>query len=364
MRILWVNHRDPKHPEAGGAEVHLNEVCKRLVERGCQVTLLSERFPGSTQAETLDGIDILRSGGRFDSHLYAPIQVSRLGKENDVVVDDIAHAIPWWSGLVTTRPVVGMVHHVHQSVATFELGRPFGVAARMAEKTIRFSYRRIITVSETSKQQIETELGVDPTRIRVVYHGVDHKRFGPSTEKFEEPTILSLGRIKRYKNLEDLLLAFALAQRQIPQLRLIIAGDGDHKSSLEETVRRLELNNVIFVGQVGMEDKVKLLQKSWGLCLTSSIEGWGLVLTEAAACGLPAIAYDSGATREAVIDGKTGFVVAKGNVQSLAERIVQLVSDAGVRRTLSMGAIEYSQNFDWDKTADQTLNVLSEAVNN
>ncbi len=139
MRILWVNHRDPKHPEAGGAEVHLNEVCKRLVERGCQVTLLSERFPGSTQAETLDGIDILRSGGRFDSHLYAPIQVSRLGKENDVVVDDIAHAIPWWSGLVTTRPVVGMVHHVHQSVATFQLGRPLGVAARMAEKTIRFS---------------------------------------------------------------------------------------------------------------------------------------------------------------------------------------------------------------------------------
>ena len=364
MRILWVNHRCPRHPEAGGAEVHLTEVCKRLVERGCEVTLLSERFHGSPRDENVDGIRVKRSGGKFQVHLRSLIQVAQLARRNDVVVDDIAHGIPWWSGLVTRKPVIGVIHHVHQSITRVELCRPLGLATRLAERTVRFAYDRIITVSEASKIQVETELGVDPSRIRVVYHGVDHEMFKPSGEKFGEPTLLWLGRIKRYKNLEDLLSAFAWAQRSVPNLRLVVAGEGNHRLCLEESVRKHDLKHVTFLGRVSVEDKVKLLQRSWALCLTSFIEGWGLVLTEASACGLPAISYDSGGPREAVVDGRTGFLVEQGNVRSLGERIVQIALDSRLRGSLSTGALEYSRRFDWEKTTDDTLRILSEACYN
>jgi glycosyltransferase involved in cell wall biosynthesis len=364
MRILWANHRDPSHPEAGGAEVHLREVCKRLVQRGNQVTLLCERFSGSTPLDSLDGVTIRRSGGPFEVHLLTPAKISQLAGNNDIVVDDIAHAVPWWSQLVTRKPVIGIIHHVHQNVTRRELSPSTALVARIAERTIRFTYKRIITVSEASKREVETELGVEPSRISVVHHGVDHSRYIPARRKFAEPTILWLGRIKRYKNLEDLLQAFATAKKAVPQLRLIIAGDGDHRQQLEGAVRRQNLEHVIFTGRVDSEEKVELLQKSWALCLTSDVEGWGLVLTEAAACGLPAIAYDSGATREAVIHNQTGFLVEPGDVQALAQRIVRLVSDPELLASLSAGALEYSQNFDWEKTTDETLKIFSQATNN
>src|SRR5256885_14406058 len=103
MNIIWVNHRDPRHPQAGGAEVHLREVAKRLVKKGCGVTLISEKFPGSKEEELIDGIKVLRRGGRLGIHLKAPLLVRRLAKDADIVVDDIAHAVPWWSRFVTKR---------------------------------------------------------------------------------------------------------------------------------------------------------------------------------------------------------------------------------------------------------------------
>ena len=190
MRILWINHRDPKHPLAGGAEVHLKEVCRRLVAKGCHVTLLSESFKGSSRNEFLDGINVLRIGDRFSIHLLAPLIVAKLARSYDVVVDDIAHAVPWWSSKVTSRPVVGIIHHVHQNVASFELRFPLDVAVKFAERTVKFSYDRIIADSVATKSQIESLLGLGPSHVNVVYCGVDHDLYRPRGPKYQDPTIL------------------------------------------------------------------------------------------------------------------------------------------------------------------------------
>ena len=358
MNIIWLNHRDPRHPQAGGAEVHLREVAKRLVKKGCEVTLLSERFPGSREEELIDGIKVLRRGGRLGIHLKAPLIVRRLAKDADVVVDDIAHAVPWWSRFVTKTPVIGIVHHVHQAVATLELGVVLGTAVKLAEKTIKSSYNDIITVSQETKYQIEKQLGVEGSRIHVVYHGVDHETFRPDGEKFSRPTLLSLGRIKKYKNLDHLLRAYGQAKRKVPDLRLVICGGGDYKEHIVDLAKCLNLDDVLFVSRVRDDERVRLLQKSWALCTPSLIEGWGLVITEAAACGTPTLAYDGGGSSEAIIDGETGYLVKNGDIQALSERIVRLNQDDKLRRSMSNAAIQYSNRFDWDTTANETLKIL------
>jgi len=363
MNIIWVNHRDPRHPQAGGAEVHLREVAKRLVTKGCEVTLLSERFPGSQPEEVIDGIKVVRRGGRFGLHLKAPLLVRTLAKDADIVVDDIAHAVPWWSRFVTRTPVIGIVHHVHQAVATLELGPILGTAVKLAEKTIKPSYNDIITFSHETKHQIETLLKVEGSRIHVVYHGVDHETFRPDGEKFPRPTLLSLGRIKKYKNLDHLLRAYGQAKKQVPDLRLVICGGGDYKEHIVDLAKCLNLDDVLFVSRVRDDERVRLLQKSWALCTPSLIEGWGLVITEAAACGTPTLAYDGGGSSEAIIDGKTGYLVKNGDIQALSERIVRFNQNDQLRRSMSNAAIQYSNKFDWDKTTIETLKILEASAN-
>jgi len=348
MNIIWVNHRDPRHPQAGGAEVHLREV---------------ERFPGSQEEELIDGIKVLRRGGRLGIHLKAPLLVRRLAKDADIVVDDIAHAVPWWSRFVTKTPVIGMVHHVHQTVATLELGVFLGTAVKLAEKTIKSSYSNIITVSQETKYQIEKQLGVESSRIHVVYHGVDHETFRPDGEKFSRPTLLSLGRIKKYKNLDHLLRAYGQAKTKVPDLRLVICGGGDYKDHIVDLAKCLNLDDVLFVSRVRDEERVRLLQKAWALCTPSLVEGWGLVITEAAACGTPTLAYDGGGSSEAIVDGETGYLVKNGDIQALSEKIVALNQDDQLRRSMSNAAFEYSNRFDWDTTANETLKILGASAN-
>ncbi len=363
MRILWLNHRDPKHPLAGGAEVHLREVCRRLVAKGCDVTLLSENFKGSKRSEVLDGIKVVRIGDKFTIHLLAPLMVTRLAKWHDVIVDDIAHAVPWWSSKVTSRPVVGIIHHVHQNVASFELRFPLDVAVKFAERTVKFSYERVITDSEATKAQIESLLGLDSSHVNVVYCGVDHNLYKPYDQKYMDPTILWAGNIKRYKNVDHVISAFEVAKRDVPRLKLVVYGTGYHKANIVQLARKRELSDISFVDSLASHEKARLFSRSWLMCLTSVIEGWGLVTIEAAACGTPTIAYDSGPSGESIIDNQTGFLVRYGDIQALSEKIKLIVTDDKLRDSLSQQAIEHSQRFDWDRTTNETYDILRKATN-
>jgi len=284
MKILWINHRDPKHPQAGGAEVHLREVGKRIVNMGHEVTLISERFARCTDEDNIDGINVKRIGNMYSIHLKAPFFVRKKAKECDVVIDDIAHAVPWYSPIVTERPVIGIVHHVHQIVTPLELPFPLSVAVKEAEKTIKYFYRNIIAVSESTSYDLTNLLGVPRNRVKVIYYGVDHQVYSPEQERFEEPTILWLGRIKKYKNLDHLLMAFRLIKKELPNARLMIAGAGNYEQNIKEFARTLKLDDIVFPGMVFGESKTELLRRSWVLAMTSVIEGWGMSILEAASC--------------------------------------------------------------------------------
>ena len=112
-----LNHRDPRHPRAGGSEVVLWEVCKRLSRLGVSVTWMVERFRGSQKEDVLDLIVIRRRGNPLSLHLFSLVEARR----HEVVLDSVAHAAPFFSYLVNPHSAA-LVHHVHQDVLDLELG--------------------------------------------------------------------------------------------------------------------------------------------------------------------------------------------------------------------------------------------------
>jgi glycosyltransferase involved in cell wall biosynthesis len=357
MRILWINHRDPRHPEAGGAEVHIAEVGKRLVGKGHEITLLCERFSGSEAEEELYGMRVKRFGGKFTLHCYAPYFVKRNSGDFDVVIDDVAHAVPFWSPKFTRKPVVAIVHHIHQKVVERELNPILAYLVRKAEKSIKNTYDHIIAVSQTTKRDLIKQLGVNGQDVTVIHCGIDHVKYRPG-RKFDEPAILWMGRMKKYKNLEHVIMAFKLVKQVVKDAKLILVGAGEEERKIKSLIHREGVKDVTFTGWVSGDDKLRLLQGAWCIVYASETEGWGMGILEAAACGTPAVAYNSGALRESIIDGETGLLAEYGNIKELAQCVLEILSNKGLRKMLSEKALNLSYNFDWDKTAEQTERYL------
>ena len=361
MNILWINHRDPKHPEAGGAEVHLAEVTKRLVRSGHSVTILAERFRDSKEIETAGRLTVLRFGGRVGLHIFAPYFVSHESHRADVIVDDAAHAVPFWSPLFTRKPVVAIVHHVHQGVLRTEVNPLLRGFIGISERSIKYAYENVLTVSESTKRDLIEKLGVSAERIRVIHDGIDHEKYRPG-DKFQSPTILWLGRMKKYKNLDQAVRAFAIVKESVPDAVMIIAGDGEEKDRILKLVKTIGVHDITFAGWVTEREKIRLLQGVWCVVYTSKIEGWGMGVLEGAACGTPTVAYDSGALREAVVDGETGLLTEYGDYRVLSSKITEMLRDKHMRATTSANAHEFSELFDWDKTALETERYLMDLL--
>ena len=356
MRILWFNHRDPKHPEAGGAEVRIREIGRRLVRMGCSVKLVCEGWEGCRDVEFLDGIEIVRVFGRCGVHLSVPFLLNG-GSEYDVVVDDMAHAVPWFSSLFTRKPVVGQVHHVHQEVLSVELPPFLARFVALSERSLRYLYKVLVVVSESTKRDLIAKFGVPADRIWVVPNGVDLDFYRPC-RKSDVPTVLWVGRVKRYKRVEHVLLAFKIVKRSVPDARLFIVGRGDWLKNVEAFAGRIGVSDVVFTGWIGEREKVEIMGGSWVVVSASLVEGWGLNVLEAAACGTPTVAYGVAGLCDSVRDGVTGFLARNGDVRDLANKIIRVLGDEGLRERLSRNCLEYARRFSWDRTAEEFLRVL------
>jgi glycosyltransferase involved in cell wall biosynthesis len=365
MKILWINHRDPHHPQAGGAEVRLMEISKRLVKKGHDITLLCERWSGSQKHETIEGVEIVRSSGKYGIHLKVPFLLNQY-RDYDLVIDDVAHAVPWYSPLFTSKPVVCQVHHVHQDVLRFELNPLLSTVVSLSERSVKIPYKNILTVSQSTKTELIRRFGIAQNRIRIIPNGVDSKYYSPG-EKSSYPTILSVGRLKRYKRVDHIIRAFKIVNNSVPNAKLIVVGDGEHIDQLRSLVNNERIVNVEFKGKVSDDEKKELMASSWLSVTASTAEGWGMTILENAACGTPCVAYDVAGVSDSIQNGRTGILVEDGNITALADGVMQLINDEPTRLSLGSAAVEYAKLFDWDYIAREfvfALEGLYESNNN
>lgn len=373
MRVLVLNWQDRENPRAGGAEIHLHETFGRLARRaGWEVTAVTSGWPGAPSHAELDGIRVVRAGGRHSYLLAVLPAVRRLladGARFDVVVEDL-NKVPVFSPRWAPAPVLLLVHHLFGATAFREASWPVAAATWLLERPLGVLYQGlpVVAVSDSTRLDLVAR-GLEADRIQVIPNGIDLAHYTPGSgggdgARFPEPTILYLGRLKRYKRVDLLLEAVALLRDRGVPARLIVAGKGDHQGALQVRARRLGLgtDRVHFAGFVSEEEKLRLLRGAWVHALTSPREGWGIANLEAAACGTPTVASDAPGLRDSVRHGLTGFLVPHGKVAALAERLEQLLDDPALRASLGDGARQFAEGYAWDHSADAMALALAQAA--
>jgi glycosyltransferase involved in cell wall biosynthesis len=359
LNLLVMNWQDRLNPQAGGAETHLHEIFGRLAARGHHVTALVSGWPDAPRREMVDGIEVHRVGGRYTYNLAAPWYYrSKLrDRAYDVVVEDL-NKVPLFTPLWVDRPLVLLVHHLFGRTAFEEASWPMAAATWALERPIGFVYRNVPTeaVSRSTAEDLVAR-GLQREQITVIPNGVDLEWYtpDPAGERFPEPTILYLGRLKRYKRVDLILRAVALLRDRGIAARLIVAGQGDYADALRRLRDELGLQErVEMPGFVSDEAKRRYFRLAWVHALTSPKEGWGITNLEAAACGTPTVASDSPGLRDSVVDGETGFLVPHGDVEALADRLALLLRDRSLRDRLGRQARAFAERFSWDRAADLT----------
>src|SRR4051794_20891233 len=270
------------------------------------------------------------------------------------VVLEVINGITFLTPLWLKRPHVALLHHVHTEHYERELGT-FGKVAGLFLETLPLKLlypgSRFETVSEASARDM-VELGIPRSTIDVNHNGVEASMFGRG-QCAPEPTLLFLGRLKKYKRLE-MLLDVAEA---IPGTTLEVAGDGDQRDALEHEIAARGLaERVRMHGYVSEQKKVELLQRAWVNLTASSAEGWCLTVMEAAACATPSVAMRIGGLPESIVDGETGLLADDG--PGLIDATRRLVEDGELREQMGDAAFERAHQFSWDRTAKATLDVL------
>ena len=363
LRILVLNWQDRENPQAGGAEEHVHQVFGRLAGRGHDVTLLASGFEGCEPRARLDGIDVHRTGGRYTFSIAAPwYYLRKLRRERwDVVVDNLNKVplfSPWW----TSAPVVPLVHHLFGPTAFREASFPLAAATWLMERPLPVVYRGrpTIAVSRSTRDDL-TRRGLRAP-MKVIPVGVDTAHYTPHPEgrRTPRPSLLYLGRLKRYKGVDLLVRAVAKLARQGLLVDFLVAGAGDARPELERLAKETGVEDqVVFLGFVDDRTKIDLMRTSWVHGLTSPKEGWGITVLEAGACGTPSVASDAPGLREAVLDEKTGLLVTHGDVDALAGAIRRLVVDGELRGRLGARARRYAESLSWDATSVAVERVLA-----
>jgi glycosyltransferase involved in cell wall biosynthesis len=356
LHILVLSDRDWTHPQGGGTGTNLYGQVLRWTAWGHRVSVLACSYPGAAAREQLGGATLYRVGGR--STVFPRVilrQLRRFVPDADVVFE-VVNGVTFLTPLWCRTPRVTLIHHIHREHYARELGN-FGRMAAVALETIplRTLYRRtqFVTISNATAQDIAAH-GIDPARIEIGYPGVEFGALGPDpAERAHTPTLLYLGRLKRYKRIELLL---DVLERN-PGAVLDLAGDGDHRAALEEEIRARGLEDRVRMhGYVSEELKLKLYQRAWVNLTASAAEGWGLSVTEAAACCTPSAALRLGGLSEAIEDGQTGLLA--DDVDELAAKVALLIGDPQLRDALGVRARERVERFRWDDTARHTLALL------
>jgi glycosyltransferase involved in cell wall biosynthesis len=368
VKILILNWQDIRNPLGGGAEVHMQEIFSRIAGQGHEVTLYCSQTPGTPREEVIDGIRVIREGGRYFFNFYVAYRyLTRFRKEYfDIVVDDM-NKIPFFTPLFVRKPLVVLIHHLFGKSIFSEALFPFALYVYMMEKlAVRLckKYRVPMFVVSSSTRTEVVENGIVPADIRIVPNCVDHSRYRSlGIPRASYPLIGYFGRLKKYKSVEHLLQAMVIVKNKIPDARLVVIGDGDYRLALENRAKELSLGDAVrFTGYVDETEKVRLLNEVWFLVNTSAKEGWGLTVIEANACGTTVIASDVPGLRDAVKDGETGLLYEYGNVRELSEKIMLLLGDPALRDRLNREARAWSQSFDWQVVANQTVVMMQDII--
>ncbi len=364
MKILWMAWKDNAHPLAGGAEVVKEELAKRLARDGHEVLLLVAGYSGSIPEETREGYRIVRVGGRFSVYWHAyRYYTQHLIGWADVVIDEV-NTIPFFTPWYVQEKRILFFHQLAREIWFYQIPFPVSVVGYCLEPLYLWLLRKdnVITISESTKQDL-VRYGFDVTRISIISEGITLTPVSDlaTIQKYEVPTLLSLGAVRPMKRTLDAVKAFERTKTTLPNAHLILAGDtsGSYgKKVLAYIAQSPYRADIQVLGRVSGTQKIEIMQRAHAIVVTSVKEGWGLIVTEANSQGTPAVVYNVDGLRDSVNHRNTGLVCTRNTPEELAANIRNLLTVPEFYDRLRRKAWEWSQTITFDHAYTDLCRVL------
>lgn len=363
MKILWLTWKDGDNPAAGGAEVVNEELAKRLAQAGHKVRFITAGYKKSTAFEKRDGYQIHRVGGRWTVYW----QTYRLYRKEfqgwaDIVIDEI-NTVPFFAKWYVKESNILFIHQLCRQIWFYQLFFPLSLIGYLLEPLyLRFlNDRQVVTVSQSTKKDL-LHHGYSNDRIHIISEGIKTTPIENlnAVKKYEMPTMLSLGSVRPMKRTHHIIQAFEYAKKRLPDLQLIVAGnlEGRYGHRTQKMVKDSRYKKDIrILGTVSKERKKELMQKSHLIAVTSVKEGWGLIVTEAASQGTPAVVYNVDGLRDSVRNEETGLVCAKNTPQELSSQTVRLLTDAELYERMRRSSWQWSQEINFDQAFQDFIHI-------
>jgi glycosyltransferase involved in cell wall biosynthesis len=359
-RIHILAWRDLADVEAGGSELHAAMVARLWAEAGIDVTMRTSYAQGSPPESVRNGYHVIRRAGRymvFPRGVLAEL-AGRHGPRDAMV--EIWNGVPWLTPLWARGPKVTWLHQYHGDMWKMVLPPNLARVGEVLERRVApplYRSQRVVTLSASSREELVRQLGLRRDRVSVVPPGID-PRFSPGGKRSATPLVVAVGRLMPVKRFDDLISAMASVRRALPGTELVVVGEGAERERLEDLVEQLDATEwVRLPGHLSDTELVDLYRRAWAVASASVAEGWGMTITEAAACGTPAVVTDIGGHRDAVVDGVTGVLAPP---HRLGPEIEAVLLDATRRQRLGAAALSRASTFTWEATAAGTLAVLAD----
>ncbi|MCP4958327.1 MAG: glycosyltransferase family 4 protein [Actinomycetia bacterium] len=347
-RVLVCSFRDLRHPAAGGAEVYTAEVLSRWADEGHEVVLFSAGVPGADVVEARDGYTVVRGGNR--ATLYrAARRFHATEKPFDLLIDQV-NTRPFFCN-EWIRPgerSAALIHQVARevwrcqtSLATAMLGR-YWLEPRWLR---RIRHVPTVAISESTADSLRLyglQRVLTCTRPTVPLTG------STQTEHNDDPKIVFVGRLVGNKRPDHAVEAFERVRRHLPRATMTIIGSGP----LENRLRGLAGTGVELLGRTSSAERDAHVESADVLIVTSTREGWGLVVDEAAALGTPVFGYDTPGLRDSI--GATSGILVEPRPEALAKALIEHLEGPRAEGT------ECRLGQDWDTLADRLWEMVNE----
>jgi glycosyltransferase involved in cell wall biosynthesis len=327
-------------------------------------------YPGAARHETIDGIKVERLRGIHSLWLTTFLRyVARHRGRYDVVVAEGfgGSRIPRLAPLYVREPIITEWHQVHRDLFAAQypplLNGPLNLLERA---TARVHRDTLVRAGTDDWRDAFPSIGFRADNVFVVPVSIrDEWLAQQNGSPSQEPVILWLGKLRRYKSPHHAIEALPAVREAVPDARLVIAGRRDdlaYQGELEAMVSRLGLGSAVkFRPDLTEREKRDLIHESRVMAVTSAVEGFGIVVLEANASGLPVVA-SSGVPKGAVRDDFNGRRYPYGDIAALADRLIQLLTDGALYARLSKNALEYSKRFSWSRVGAEFEEVVQRAA--
>ncbi len=392
----------PGAGDAGGMNVYVVEVSRRLAARGIEVEIF-------TRATSSDLPPVVEMHPGVTVHHVVAGPYEGLGKNDlpaqlctfttGVLRAEASHEPGWYDAVLShywlsgqvgwlarDRWGVPLVHTAHtlakvKNAALAAGDQPEPRARVIGEEQVVAEADRFIASTEREADDLVALYGADPWRVHAIAPGVDLARFSPGSRAAARAAVglpgdavvlLFVGRIQPLKAPDVLLRAAARLVADVPsladRLKVVIvgapSGSGlEHPQALVELAHALGIDRqVVFVAPVPSDRLADYYRAADLSVVPSHNESFGLVALEAQACGTPVVAAAVGGLTTAVADGVSGVLVPGHDPVEYAHAIAALLQDPSRRAGLSAGAVAHAGRFTWERTADELLEVTAAAM--